>query len=163
MFTSHLIKHIRPLVATVALLSLALPTAVLAAGKAPKTDEPATYVMKLRGESLEFQSPAVDGIQATILVTDVRSEMKKLKSAKTHLVAIRFHEVKTGKTIDKGSAALYFSNDHNKVGLFDPMKNENGIFVAGLLIVSKGKQEIIVASKLKDGRTRDFRFQFVTS
>jgi len=152
----------RSLVLAALLLSLAAPLAARASGKASTSSE-TTYSMKLRGESLELQSAPVDGVQATILVTDVRSEMKKLKSAKTHLVAIRFNDVKTGKTIDRGNAALYFSNDHNAVGLFDPMKNENGIFVAGLLIISKGEQEIIIASKLKDGRNRDFHFRFVTS
>jgi len=119
-----------------------------------------TPSLDLVGDGIEFASEIVDGVLAKVHISDVRGEMKKLNSAKTHLIAIKFYDAATNKPIDKGNAALYLTSDHDKTGFFDPMKNEEGIFVAGLLLVKKGMQHAIIATKLRDRKTRDFHVHF---
>ena len=128
-------------------------------GDGPGKQEP-HYVMSLKGDALEFFSQPVDGVKARVLVSDVRAEMKKLNSPKTHLVAVRFVDAQTEQPIPQGYAALYLTNDHNKAGFFDPMKNNDGIFVAGLLLIKPGEQHMVIASKLLDRKTRDFHIHF---
>jgi len=119
-----------------------------------------TPTMALVGDGIEFASEVIDGVQARILVSDVRADMKKLGSAKTHLVAVRFFDAATDTPIPQGHAALYLTNDHIKTGFFDPMKNQDGLFVSGLLLVKPGTQNVIIASKLLDRKTRDFHVKF---
>lgn len=116
--------------------------------------------MSLFGDGIEFSSEIVDGVQAKIHISDVRADMKKLNSAKTHLMAIRFFDSTTNEPIPQGHAAIYLTSDHDKTGFFDPMKNQDGIFVAGLLLVKPGVQHVIIASKLRDRKTRDFHVHF---
>ncbi|PLY01412.1 MAG: hypothetical protein C0624_10430 [Desulfuromonas sp.] len=116
--------------------------------------------LNLVGDGLEFSSEVIDGVQARILISDVRSDMKKLGSAKTHLMAVRFYNTADDTPIPQGHAALYLTNDHTKNGFFDPMKNQDGIFVAGLLLIKPGDQHAIIATKLIDEKTRDFHVNF---
>lgn len=116
--------------------------------------------MNLVGDGIEFASEIIDGVQARILISDVRADMKKLGSAKTHLMAIRFFDSQTQKPIPKGKVALYLTSNHDKTGFFDPMKNQDGLFVSGLLLVKPGEQHAIIASKLSDRKTRDFHVHF---
>jgi len=131
-----------------------------AAAKTAESLQVAPRIMNLKGGVLEFKSEPVDGIYAMVHVSDERGEMKKVNSAKTHLLALRFHDSLTDQQIFSGNAALYFTNEHNPIGFFDPMKNVDGIFVSGMLITKPGEQQIIIASKLADKKTRDFRFNF---
>ena len=126
-----------------------------------ETDEGTTHnVMALTGEAIELASETIDNVYARVLVSDVREDMKKLKSAKTHLMAVRFFNAETDEPIPQGYAALYLKNDHNKAGFFDPMSNKDGIFVAGLLLIKPGTQQVIIASKLLDRKSRDFHISF---
>ena len=118
------------------------------------------HVMALAGDGMEFATEAIDNVYARVLISDVRKDMKKLKSAKTHLMAVRFFNAENDEPLPQGFAAVYLKNDHNKTGFFDPMKNKDGIFVAGLLMIKPGKQQVIIASKLLDRKTRDFLFHF---
>lgn len=156
----------RRLAGSLSLLSI-LGTSAIAAGpgkvtpsKMAESTQVAPRVTNLKGGMLEFRSEPVDGIYAMVHISDERREMKKVNSAKTHLLALRFHDSLTDQQIFNGNAALYFTNEHNPVGFFDPMKNVDGIFVAGMLITKPGEQQVIVASKLADKKTRDFRFNF---
>jgi len=116
--------------------------------------------LDLVGDGIEFTSEVIDGVQARILISDVRSDMKKIGSAKTHLMAIRFYDAAKDTPIPQGHAAIYLTNDHNQTGFFDPMKNQDGIFVAGLLLIKPGEQHAIIATKLIDMKTRDFHVHF---
>lgn len=116
--------------------------------------------MRLTGDGIEFATNTIDNVYARVHISDVRKDMKKLKSAKTHLMAVRFFNAENDEPLPQGFAAVYLKNDHDKAGFFDPMKNRDGIFVAGLLMIKPGQQQVIIASKLLDRKTRDFQFHF---
>ena len=119
-----------------------------------------TPTIALQGDGIEFASEVVDGVQARILISDVRADMKKLGSVKTHLMAVRFFDAATDTAIPQGHAALYLKSEHDKSGFFDPMKNQDGIFVSGLLLVKPGEKEAVIATKLLDRKSRDFHVAF---
>ena len=147
-----------PLVTMMTLMFLGCVPSAFAAGTGEVS--PAGLVMNLHNDALEFQSEPIEGVLARVHISDVRAEMKKLNSFKSHILVVKFYRVKSGEEIAGGSAAIYIKNPQTNIGFFDPMRNEEGLFVAGLLLHKAGPQLFTVASKLPDGKKRDFQFSF---
>jgi phage tail sheath gpL-like len=100
----------------------------------------------------------VEGVRAVAQVKDISEAMAKMGMKETHHLMITLEDVATGKPIDKGTVALKIKGPNNtETGPIAMMGMEGG-FGADIALAEKGHYELVVGSRLPDGKTRQFEF-----
>jgi len=105
-----------------------------------------------------------NGVKAMAHIKDIHEGMAKMGMEQTHHLMIMFMDTATGKPIGGGSVAVKIKDPAGKVSKPIPlMAMKMGMgegFGSDITLPEKGKYEIIVGSKLEDGKKRQFQFEF---
>ncbi|NTV14419.1 MAG: hypothetical protein HGA96_10890 [Desulfobulbaceae bacterium] len=118
-----------------------------------------SHVSKGAGQIL-IGSDSQDGIRATAHLADVSKAMAGLGMKETHHLMIDFKEDKGGKTVDSGVVAVKVTDPAKGKGEAVKMMAMEGRFGTDLTLAKPGKYVFEVGSKLADGKTRQFRFEY---
>jgi hypothetical protein len=157
--------------AILAALLLILPLAALAAshqhggsatmqeGKVMPQGDTKTDGMNMGGEMIMLGETTVDGVKGMAHLSDVGAAMAKMGMKENYHLMIMFSD-STGAAIGEGTVAVKVSDPAGReTGPFTMMAME-GQFGADLALADKGEYRFVVGSRLADGKTRQFQFQY---
>jgi len=101
----------------------------------------------------------VDGVKAMAHLNDVKDAMAKMGMKETHHFMVAFVDA-SGNPITEGTVAVKIEDPAGKTG--DPIKlmGMEGHFGADIVLADKGKYEFKVGTKLPDGKTRQYEFEY---
>jgi hypothetical protein len=100
----------------------------------------------------------VDGVEGMAHINDIRAAMAKMKMKETHHFIMMFTD-KDG-AIETGTAALKIVDPAGKEGEAIRLVAMDGHFGADIVLPVKGKYLFKVGTKLADGKTRQYEFDY---
>lgn len=118
-----------------------------------------SHVSKGAGQIL-IGSDSRDGVRGTAHLDNISKAMAELGRKETHHLMITFKEDKGGKAIDNGAVAVKVTDPAGAKGEAIKMLAMEGSFGADLTLAKTGKYTFEIGSKLADGKTRQFRFEY---
>jgi hypothetical protein len=100
-----------------------------------------------------------DGVKGMAHLKDVSAAMSKMGMDATHHFMVLFADVKSGKPITEGTAAVKITGPDGKAA--DPVRliAMEGHFGADVVLKQKGEYSFEVGTKLPDGQKRTFEFK----
>ena len=118
--------------------------------------------MSAKGDMVMLGDMVEDGVKASAHMKDVTEAMKKMGMDTTHHFMVTFTSEETGAAIEKGIVAVKMSQKHEMPKDVKPIKlmGMQGHFGADITLDKKGVYHFIVATKLEDGKKRQFHFHF---
>lgn len=118
-----------------------------------------SHVSKGAGQIL-IGSDSQDGVRGTAHIDNISKAMAELGRKETHHLMVTFKEDKGGKGIDSGMVAVKVTDSAGVKGEAIKMMAMEGSFGTDLTLAKPGKYTFEVGSKLADGKTRQFRFEY---
>jgi len=97
-----------------------------------------------------------DGVKAMFHLNDVKMEMTKAGQPFTHHLMVNFVESKTGKAITSGQVAVKVKTPAGVEGDAQMLMGMEGHFGVDLVLDQPGLYHFNIASKLADGKKREF-------
>ncbi len=92
-------------------------------------------------------------------LNDVGEAMKKMGMSETHHFMILFEDIKTGKAITEGQAAVKITGPDGKTSKPIMLMGMEGHFGSDITLTQKGEYKFEVGTKLPDGQKRQFEFE----
>ncbi len=116
--------------------------------------------MSADGEMMMLESVSVGGVTGMGHIKDVSAAMAKMGMPATHHFMLMLHDDKNDKSIETGVVAVKIKGPDGQVS--DPIKlvGMDGHFGADVSLPAKGAYVFTVGSRLDDGQTRTFAFNF---
>jgi hypothetical protein len=102
----------------------------------------------------------VDGAKAIVYLNDVKATMAKMGMKETHHLMIHFRNVKDGKTITEGSAAVKIKGPDGMEGPAIKMMGMDEHFGADIILDKKGSYVFTIGTQLADGVKRQFELKY---
>ena len=118
-----------------------------------------SHVSKGAGQIL-IGSDSRDGVRGTAHIDNITKAMSALGRKETHHLMVTFKEDKSGKDIESGAVAVKVTDPAGVKGEAIRMMAMEGSFGTDLTLAKPGKYTFEVGSKLADGKTRQFRFEY---
>jgi type IV secretory pathway TrbL component len=118
-----------------------------------------SHVSKGAGQIL-IGSDSRDGVRGTAHLDNISKAMAELGRKETHHLMVTFKEDKGGKGIDSGAVAVKVTDPAGAKGEAIKMLAMEGSFGTDLTLSKPGKYLFEIGSKLADGKTRQFRFEY---
>ncbi|MBB5347415.1 hypothetical protein JWG42_06015 [Desulfoprunum benzoelyticum] len=158
--------------AILATLLLALPLGALAAsqehgGHGTMKAKPATPPgdmkmdgMNMGGEMTMLGETTVDGVKAMAHLNDVGAAMARMGMQENYHLMVMFSDGATGAAIAEGTAALKVTDPAGRETGPMEMMAMAGQFGVDLALTEKGGYRFVVGTRLADGKTRQFQFQY---
>ena len=119
---------------------------------------------KMMNGMMMLENQTEDGVTAMAHIKDIHEGMAKMGMDQTHHFMVMFTNDATGKPIATGSVAVKIKDPAGKEGKALPLMAMNMGMGAGfgsdITLPAKGKYELIVGTKLEDGKKRVFHFEF---
>jgi hypothetical protein len=116
--------------------------------------------MNMSGKTIMLEADTRDNIKGVAHLRDISKTMAEMGMDKTHHFMVIFTEVKTGKTITAGIVALIVVDPAGKKRDVVRMMAMDGSFGADVSLAQKGKFVFEVGTKLDNGKTRQFKFNY---
>lgn len=110
--------------------------------------------------TLVLETQTIDGIRSVIYLRELGSRQDGNGPIFTHRLSVDFLDAVTGQIRNGGQVALRFTTDHDESGQFEALTLQEGRFTTRLHIARKGEQHFLLATRLEDGRKRNFHFHF---
>ncbi|MBE0500830.1 MAG: hypothetical protein IBX47_05250 [Desulfuromonadales bacterium] len=104
-------------------------------------------------------SEEADGVKAMFHLNDVKMQMAKAGQPFTHHLMVNFVDSKTGKPIVEGKVAVKVKTPAGVEGKAQMMMGMDGHFGIDLVLDQTGTYHFKIASKLADGKKREFNPQ----
>jgi hypothetical protein len=141
----------------------ALPTAGFAAmhehGEHGKTGEMKHEGMMMGKGMVMLGEETEDGVKAMAHLNDVKDAMAKMGMKETHHFMVAFVDA-AGNPITEGTVAVKIEDPAGKTGEPIKLMGMEGHFGADIVLADKGKYEFKVGTKLPDGKTRQYEFEY---
>lgn len=102
----------------------------------------------------------VDGVKAMAHLNDVKAAMAKIGMKETHHFMAAFVDA-TGNQITEGTVAVKIVDPAGKESGPIKLMGMEGHFGADIVLAGKGKYQFKVGTKLPDGKTRQYEFEYV--
>lgn len=118
-----------------------------------------SHVSKGAGQIL-IGSASQEGVKSTAHLDDIRKAMAEMGMKETHHLMVTFKDDKGGKVIESGSVAVKVTDPAGVRGEAVKMLAMEGSFGVDLALAKPGKYLFEVGTKLADGKTRQFRFEY---
>ncbi|HSH12769.1 MAG TPA: hypothetical protein VLA15_03445 [Desulfurivibrionaceae bacterium] len=118
-----------------------------------------SHVSKGAGKIL-IGSASQEGVKGTAHLDDIRKAMAEMGMKETHHLMVTFKEDKGGKAVESGSVAVKVTDPAGVKGEAMKMMAMEGSFGTDLTLAKPGKYLFEVGTKLADGKTRQFRFEY---
>jgi len=113
------------------------------------------------GQEIMLGEDVQDIVQAAAHLRDIREAMEKMGMDKTHHFMVMFKDVSSGKTLDQGLVALKVVDPSGKKSDAVKLMGMGEGFGGDVSLSQKGKYILEVGTKLADGKTRQFRFNYI--
>jgi len=144
-----------------ALLSLALMTPASMAATHEHGATPGGHEMAMeQGQMIMLGDQVVDGVKAEAQLNDVKTAMARMGMQETHHLMFQFQETGTGKTVEKGTAALKIKGPDNVESAPISLMGMGGHFGADIVLGAVGLYKFTIGTRLVDGKTRQFEFSY---
>ncbi|HXV19719.1 MAG TPA: hypothetical protein VD811_01865 [Desulfuromonadales bacterium] len=116
--------------------------------------------MKMEEGMFMLGEETEEGVKAMAHLNDVKAAMAKVGMKETHHFMVAFVDTASGKQITEGTVAVKIKDPAGKES--DPVKlmGMEGHFGADIVLPEKGKYEFKVGTKLPDGKTRQYMFNY---
>jgi hypothetical protein len=105
-----------------------------------------------------------NGVKAMAHIKDVHEAMAKMGMHQTHHFMVMFTNAETGKSVGEGTVAVKIKDPSGKVSEPIMLREMNmGMgkgFGSDITLPEKGTYTFIVGSRLADGDTRQFHFEY---
>lgn len=159
------------ILALVAALLLALPLAASAAtdehsghgttqqGQAAPQDGMKMDGMNMGGAMIMLGETTEDGVTAMAHLNDVGAAMAKMGMKENYHLMVMFND-SSGAAIAEGTVAVKVTDPAGKESGPIALMAMAGQFGADLALTDKGDYRFVVGTRLADGKTRQFQFQF---
>jgi len=148
---------------TAALLALSAPMAVFAAMDHEHMNMDMGHGEHMMDKGNVAHEEVVEGVKATFKVLSMKEHMKGMEMPKgmkeTHHIMVEFKDAKTGKPVTEGTVTMKVLGPDKKEQTKDLMGMQ-GHFGGDFDLSKKGKYGVMCKSKLKDGKTRGFKFWY---
>jgi len=116
--------------------------------------------MTMGGEMIMLGETTVDGVKGMAHLNDVGAAMAKMGMKETHHLMVMFNDGGTGAAIAEGTAAVKVTDPAGKESESIAMMAMDGQFGVDLALTEKGEYRFVVGTRLADGKTRQFQFQY---
>lgn len=116
--------------------------------------------MNMSGKMIMLEGETRDNIKGVAHLRDISKTMAKMGMDKTHHFMVMFKDGATGKTINTGIVALKVVDPAGKKHDVVRMMAMDGSFGADVSLAQKGKYVFEVGTKLDNGKTRRFEFNY---
>lgn len=116
--------------------------------------------MNMDGKMIMLENNTQAGIKAMAHLRDISKTMAAMGMDKTHHFMVMFNDVKTGTTITTGIVALIIVDPAGKKRDVVRMMAMDGSFGADVALAQKGNFVFEVGTKLDNGKTRQFKFNY---
>jgi hypothetical protein len=93
-------------------------------------------------------------------LNDVKAAMAKIGMKETHHFMVAFLDTASGNPVTEGTVAVKIKNPAGKEGDAIKLMGMEGHFGADIVLPEKGKYEFKVGTKLPDGKTRQYEFNY---
>jgi len=100
----------------------------------------------------------VDGVEGMAHINDIRAAMAKMKMKETHHFIMMFTD--QDGAIETGTAALKIVDPAGKEGAAVRLVAMDGHFGADIVLPEKGDYLFKVGTRLPDGKTRQYEFNY---
>ena len=116
--------------------------------------------MAMAGGMIMLGEKTVDGVRAMVHLKDVKAAMAKMGMSETHHFMVMFVDVASGKPIEAGTVAVKIKHGTAEAGPPVQLMGMQGHFGADITLSDPGKYEFTLGTKLPDGKSRKFDFEF---
>lgn len=141
-------------------LTALLLSSPLAAVVQAETGHDMSNMKMATDQASSMQSVEQDGVMAKPHLADVREAMAKHGMKETHHLMVMFSDLKTGKPLTEGAAAVKVIDPSGVKGEPIPMMLMGDGFGADISLAAPGKYSLEVGSKLGDAKKRVFTFSY---
>lgn len=120
--------------------------------------------MPMKDGMMMLNAQTVDGVKAMAHIKDIHAAMAKMGMDQTHHFMIMFVNTETGEPVGQGTVAVKIKDpDGNLSKPVQLMPMNMGMgegFGSDITLPGKGHCEIVVGTRLADGKKRQFEFDF---
>jgi len=148
------------LIKLTSMVFLALGVALAANSGAMAGDMNHSGMAMTSGQEIMLGESVQDIVQAAAHLRDIREAMAKMGMDKTHHFMVMFKDVSSGKTLDQGLVALKVVDPTGQKSDAVKLMGMGEGFGGDVTLSQKGKYVLEVGTKLADGKTRQFQFQY---
>lgn len=149
------------MVAALTIFTLPLSAAAMSHQKHEHDTKHADHAgMKMEAGMVMLGDQTVDGIKAMAHLNDVKEAMAKVGMKETHHLMVAFVDAKTGTQVIEGTVAVKVVDPAGKDSDTLRLEGMEGHFGADIVLPEKGKYLFKVGTKLPDGKTRQYEFNY---
>lgn len=116
--------------------------------------------MNMGGEMIMLGETTVDGVKGMAHLNDVGAAMAKMGMKENYHLMVMFNDGGTGAAIAEGTAAVKVTDPAGKETEPIAMMAMDGQFGVDLALTDKGAYRFVVGTRLADGKTRQFEFEY---
>jgi len=116
--------------------------------------------MKMGGKQIMLPMTEVDGVSAMAHLKDIKAAMAKMGMTATNHFMVMFTDLKSGKQLTDGMAALKITNPAGKAGSPIMLMAMEDAFGSDITLDKPGLYKLDVGTRLNDGRKRVFHFTY---
>lgn len=126
--------------------------------------------MKMPKGMIMLENEVVDGILGLGHLKDHKAAMGEMKMGKkkmgkmkmdgTHNFSVMFQHPDTKEYVTEGKAALKVKSPNGETGKAIMLTGKGGNFAADVALADKGTYEFYVATRLEDGKKREYHFSY---
>lgn len=149
----------KQLVILAAVLFLVIPFSALAMKSMDHSQMNKADSMAMGGNMIMLQDIEVDGVMASAHLLDTREKMAKHGMKETHHFMVGFTD-KANKATQKGQVAVKIEAPDGAVSGPIGLMRMGDSFGADVALNQKGMYQIMVGTKLEDGKKRTFHMHF---
>lgn len=117
--------------------------------------------MEMKTKTILVGEKTVEGVKATLYLNDVGAMMAQMGMKENYHFMMKFKNMTTDAAVDEGTVAVKITDPKTgKAGDAIPLIGMIDHFGIDVLLPAKGKYTFEVGTKLADGKTRQFSFQY---